>query len=116
MIKFLIAGLVLVGAFSFPVSACQQILASSQAIRKNADLVLEAKVASTEPDHGREPSPGDPARILRLDVTRIVKGKVGRSISIPTTGCHVPVYGAGELVKVVRFPGGKYHVVPRHQQ
>ena len=116
MIKFLITGLVLIGSSSFPASACQQILASSPAIRKNADLVLEATVVSTEPDQGREPSPGDPARILRLEVTRIVKGKVGRSISLPTTGCYVPAYDAGELVTVVRFPGGEYHVVPRHQQ
>jgi hypothetical protein len=116
MIKFKGLSLALMAYLPFPAIACQEILVDHPAILKSADLFFEAVVVSSAPDSTRASSPGDPARILHLKVTRTVKGKVHATADISTTGCYVPSYRDGALVTVVRFAGGEYHVVSRPQR
>jgi hypothetical protein len=116
MVRFLVLVLVAVSCWISTASACQQILVDHPSIRESAELVAEAVVASNAPAPGRTPNAMDPARVLHLRLTKVIKGKSARALHVKTVPCYVAAYEPGRLVTLVRLPGGEYHVVERPQR
>jgi hypothetical protein len=110
--------LVLIGlyAVTLPASACQQILVEHPGIGQTAEMLAEAVVTSSLPDLGRQANRLDPARILTLRLTKVLKGKAPEVLQIPTSPCYVGDHQPGQAVTLVRFPGAEYHLVERPQR